>query len=904
MRRLLATLLFGMVWAMSIGAGPASTSATGPTTGPSSRSSTQPDTARAAAEAKQRADTQRRQEQEKANSRLAALSSEAESAAGELTDLTNKFVADGITAEIDQESGLWSRQREIDGRLKETDGILAGAPTLENLRQQQAALNEDQRQLTEWADQLKHRDDVLLDGIRKLETQRTKWSAYQDELAAIRVNRQATTAAATTTSATQPADVLGRFTQRVDTVLKQNSDLAQRYEWEHTRISDTLTLTISGIQLSVKDSLTAINVAQRQARDRLLYRDSPGLWTALLHPMVYGDVTEQGTNTLTSQSLAIRNYTLRQWRAILLHAAIVTVLAATLIYLCNRTKQWTGSDPTLLAATRVFNTPIATAITASMILTPWIYIAAPRLFWGIVGTAALVPTIMVLRPLIAKSLQPLLYGLAAAVFVNLLLSVVAALPLVYRSLQLVQMGGAAVFFLWFLRTRRGTTDDPNRPPLPRWAVLGARLGLAITVFAGLANVFGYVSLSRLIGSGLITAAYLGVLLDTSVHVIDALLLGISHVKPISTLGMVQRHRPLLLSRLHKLLVVLAIGLWGFFTLDALTIRQSVFDTVANVWNFPQNTSANAIKTNAPDPSNASTSTPQPETSNVDVNLTLQGVTNSPVNIVGTVKVPMAKPDAPPPTDANSPRALLTVGGVILFVLSIAGSIYAARFIAFLLDEDVYPRLNLARGMPYAISTLLKYIVLAVGFTLAIVNLGFDPTKLAILASAFSIGLGFGLQNIVNNFVGGLILLFERPVQVGDVIELDNITGVVSRIGIRASVIRTPLAAEIIVPNGRLISDRVVNWTLSNRQRGIELPVTIAAGPEPQQVIKLLISAAKQHPLVAAYPAPQAYFTDFSGGGLKFEVRCWTNRFEDWATVRSEVAMAVNATLLKENVQLK
>jgi small-conductance mechanosensitive channel len=292
---------------------------------------------------------------------------------------------------------------------------------------------------------------------------------------------------------------------------------------------------------------------------------------------------------------------------------------------------------------------------------------------------------------------------------------------------------------------------------------------------------------------------------------------------------------------------------------------------------------------------------------VTANLTITGPSIGTVNASGTINVPgLGKPAAAAPaTDANDPAALFYVGGVVLFVLSIVASIYVARFIAFLLDEDVYPRLHLARGMPYAITTLLRYVILAVGFSLAIVNLGYgDPTKLTILVSAFSIGLGFGLQNIVNNFVSGLILLFERPVQVGDVIELDNVTGVVSRIGIRASVIRTPLAAEIIIPNGRLISDRVVNWTLSNRQRGVELPVTVEAGTEPQKLIQLLAATARAHPLVAAYPAPQAYFTDFSGGGMKFEVRAWTNRFEDWTQVRSELAVAVNAMLLKEKITLK
>jgi small-conductance mechanosensitive channel len=510
---------------------------------------------------------------------------------------------------------------------------------------------------------------------------------------------------------------------------------------------------------------------------------------------------------------------------------------------------------------------------------------------------------MVLRPLIERPLRPLLYGLAGATFVNLLLSVVAGLPLVYRLLFLVQMFGAALFFIWFLRSGRELAKEPSKPQMRRAAVAGARLGLALTVFAFAANVFGFVSLSRLIGGALITSAYLGVLLDTSVHVMDALLLGASHIRPLTAIGMVQRHRPLLLRRLHVLFCVLAIWLWAFFTLDALSIRTAVMTRAEAVWAWPKDVDE-VFRTPAAKAVVADTLTGRAGDDD-----TPDGVASPTTAPAAVAPVPLPQPAAspaePPKGDPGTLSNTLYVGGVISFALTLIASYYVARFIAFLLDEDIYPRLHLARGIPYAISTLLRYVVLAVGFTLAIAKLGYnDLTQLTILVSAFGVGLGFGMQNIVNNFVSGLILLFERPVQVGDVIELDNFTGVVSRIGIRASVVRTALASEIIVPNGRLISDRVINWTLSNRQRGVELSITFEAGPDPQKIIALLVATAKSLPMVAAYPSPQAFFTDFAGGGLKFEVRAWTNRFEDWAQVRSELAVAINAMVVKEELKLK
>ncbi|MDB5325152.1 MAG: putative Mechanosensitive ion channel [Phycisphaerales bacterium] len=855
MRRLFATLV---VWAILISTASAQTAATAPAStqntatqatttqatttqaaGPATTQSTQPasrPSTRAGRqnEAEKKESDKRRAEVARLNGLLNDISGSADDAANTIRTIQTRFSASNITSEVDH--GLPVLMDQIGSQLDENSRLLASAPSLETLRSLEAAWAEPERSLSGWLGDLSRRDEVLSDGQHKLDDLQTLWQTRRDTAKAISSN---------------PEDV-EKAISRIDQLIEPIGLLQDNLNWEHDRLNN-LQITMRNQQIRVRDSLAALNEAETRARDKLLQQDSPPLWNALLNPSAQANVAEQGRNSFGNQWRLLINYLQTHRTQMLLHGAGVLALAAVLVWLRRQTRQWTANDPSLLAATRVFQTPIATALTASMILTPWIYISAPRLFWGILGTAALLPTIMVLRPLIERSLRPLLYGLAGAIFVNLLLSVVAALPIVYRGLFLVQMGGATVFFLWFLRTGKGVPGDPQRPPLRKAAVIGARFGLAVTVVASVANIFGFVSVARLIGNALLTSAYLGVLLDTSVFVVDALLLGASHLKPISTLGMVQRHRPLLLKRTHVLLVLLAIGLWGYFTLESLSIRQPLIAASTTVWNWPRSTAETAIA--ATQPATAET--------------------------------------------------LLTVGGVISFIITVAASIYVSRFIAFLLDEDVYPRLHLARGMPYAISTLLRYVILAIGFSLAIVKLGYgDPTKLTILVSAFSIGLGFGLQNIVNNFVSGLILLFERPVQVGDVIELDNVTGVVSRIGIRASVIRTPLAAEIIVPNGRLISDRVVNWTLSNRQRGIELPLTVAPGTDPQQMIKLLIATAKAHPLVAAYPAPQAYFTEFSGGGMKFEVRCWTNRFEDWSCVRSEVAMAINAALLKDNIQLK
>jgi small-conductance mechanosensitive channel len=247
---------------------------------------------------------------------------------------------------------------------------------------------------------------------------------------------------------------------------------------------------------------------------------------------------------------------------------------------------------------------------------------------------------------------------------------------------------------------------------------------------------------------------------------------------------------------------------------------------------------------------------------------------------------------------------ISPGDVVLFGVTIWASFFVSRMVRFILEEDVYSRVKLAPGLYYSISKMVNYAILVLGFFIGIAMLGFDLTKLTILVGAFGVGLGFGLQNIINNFVSGLILLFERPVKVGDVVQLAGSEGVVKHIGIRASVVRAPNGSEAIVPNGSLISDTVTNWTHSDRLRRIDLPVAVACPADAIRVMELLRGAAAGQPQVLKDPPPQVLLGGVAGDSMSFELRIWTNQPEDWAQTRSELALAVRATLAEHNVAVK
>lgn len=246
---------------------------------------------------------------------------------------------------------------------------------------------------------------------------------------------------------------------------------------------------------------------------------------------------------------------------------------------------------------------------------------------------------------------------------------------------------------------------------------------------------------------------------------------------------------------------------------------------------------------------------------------------------------------------------ISLGGVVGFVVTLWAAFAVSRFIRFLLEEDVMTRVDLPRGVPRAINIIIHYVLVILAFLLAVSAAGVDLGKLTILAGAFGLGIGFGLQNIINNFVSGLILLFERPIQIDDTVEVGTLIGQVKRIGIRSSTVRSYTGAEVIVPNANLVSNEVINWTLSDRKRRLTVAVGVAYGTDPELVLETLCNVAAAHEKVMDDPAPWALFTGFGESSLDFEIRFWVLQFEDGMQVASDVSVGINRALADASIEI-
>jgi len=246
---------------------------------------------------------------------------------------------------------------------------------------------------------------------------------------------------------------------------------------------------------------------------------------------------------------------------------------------------------------------------------------------------------------------------------------------------------------------------------------------------------------------------------------------------------------------------------------------------------------------------------------------------------------------------------ITLGSIVLFVFSIWIAFWLARTIRVVLQDEILPKMALPRGVGNSISTLSYYALVTIGIFVALAAAGFELSQLSIIVGALSLGIGFGLQNVVNNFVSGLILMFERPVQPGDVVEVSGTSGKVREIGMRATTLTTFEGADVVVPNGTLLSEKLINWTLSDMNRRIDVNIGVAYGSNPRQVMEVLMDVARGTPGIAPQPEPAAVFTGFGASSLDFGIRAWTNDFGDWVAIRSEMSLRVYDALAAASIEI-
>jgi len=219
---------------------------------------------------------------------------------------------------------------------------------------------------------------------------------------------------------------------------------------------------------------------------------------------------------------------------------------------------------------------------------------------------------------------------------------------------------------------------------------------------------------------------------------------------------------------------------------------------------------------------------------------------------------------------------ISLWSILYLVVFLVVLFWSARRVQRWLAERVLVRTGMDAGARQAAGTIARYVLLLVGLLVLVQTAGIDLTTFNVLAGAIGIGVGFGLQNVVSNFIAGLIIMFERPIKVGDRIVVDKVDGDVIEIGARSTTILTNDNITIIVPNSRFITESVVNWQYQDKKVRFKIPVSVAYGSDALKVRDLLLQVANADPEVLEVPEPTVRLLEFGDNGLHFELRAWSS----------------------------
>lgn len=520
--------------------------------------------------------------------------------------------------------------------------------------------------------------------------------------------------------------------------------------------------------------------------------------------------------------------------------AIVQVLLLPLIaWLVLRNRRTSQKGTQPRKITRALRRPISAWLLLSMLSVLVFEPDAPLLVEEFALLIALVPVLRLLPSGVLRS-----FGIWPYIAIALYVIDRVGLAVV------ADIGPYRLFLLLLNVLALGLTFRMLRRPLPSTSAKPDRnLQRAIRPLGGLVflmlsvaavcNIEGNISMAETLTSGVIDSGYMALLLYASVTVCIGIFRAVLSQPECANRRLVLQHGPVLHAAWRRLLVLSASLGWLLYSLDRFRLLRPLHGIGSSILQF--------------------------------------GIE------IGEVSI--------------------HIGDILVFLFASWLAFWAARIVRRLLRDELSGHAGLPRGVGNSISSLSYYSVLLLGILVALSAAGFKVSQLTLVFGALGVGIGFGLQTVVNNFVSGLVLMFERPIQPGDVVDAAGSSGTVREIGLRATTIRTFDGAEVIVPNGLLLSGNLTNWTMFDQNRRIEIAVGVAYGSDPSQVLTILNAAACTTPGVADQPAPTSMMTSYGDSALHFIVRAWTTDITTWASVRGELLARALAGLQAAGISI-
>jgi small-conductance mechanosensitive channel len=572
---------------------------------------------------------------------------------------------------------------------------------------------------------------------------------------------------------------------------------------------------------------------------RLSMIDTEPLWLAWQDPQ-FSRIELEGTAAgLQSETAFLEDWGKANRERVRVYQACGLLLLPFLLWLSRRSRRVVSADAETTAATRALQRPVSAWFVLLLVGVPFLFPDAPMILHQIALLLALVPVLRLLPLEVYAVLGAGPYIATALYLLYRLGFLLVGEPLYYRVHMLVVAALTAIAITWRLLTFR-FAGQSDAGYRGRDAVRALGwLAVAALVVAIVANVFGNVSLAEMLCGAVLDCVYVALALFAGTNVLVSMIRLALARKTLTRFRVVTQHAGPLLASITRLVTLGALVTWVVIALSEFRVARPAFAQLKVILDYPL--------------------------------------------AIGQVSV--------------------SAGGILLFGLSVWVSFWLAKTVRLILQDEVMPKMDLPRGVGNSISTLTYYAMIMGGIFFALAAAGFELSQLALVVGALGVGIGLGLQNVVNNFVSGLILMFERPIQPGDVVEVSGTQGKVREIGMRATTLTTFEGADVVVPNGTLLSEKFVNWTLSDMNRRIDVNVGVAYGSNPRQVMQLLLDVAKSTPGVTGNPEPNVVFVGFGASSLDFSIRAWTGDFGDWVNIRSEMSARLYEALAAAGIEI-
>ncbi|MGL6111718.1 MAG: mechanosensitive ion channel family protein, partial [Rubrivivax sp.] len=593
----------------------------------------------------------------------------------------------------------------------------------------------------------------------------------------------------------------------------------------------------NALQAQLQDGLSEVSAQVADQDRRLVTMDSLPMWQAASEPNRLDPWSAGLRRSLDIETAFARDYDAAHVRLRLGLMALGLLLLPLMFWLKRRANLLVAAgqlgEPARLALAR----PWAAWLLLVAAIAVLYDVQGPHLRQQLVMLLAWIPVFGLLQRRILSVVGPWAYLSAVFYFLNVMVSLLIASPMLLRFALLAITLLMLLPLAWHVqRSRRVVVESDNPLQTRLWNLL-RWLACAVLVAAAASNILGNVSLAAMLVSATLDSSYAALAMLAGSKVLLALFQVLLAGPTVSRLA--ARYSASLVPSVVSLGRNLLVLGWLIFTLQAFRIYR------------PLSTFLLSVLTH----------------------------------------------------EFKLGELTLSLGSVVSFAVATWAAFWLARTIRQVLAEDVLPALSLPRGVGSSISSLSYYSILFLGLLAALAAAGFQVGQLTIIFGALGVGIGIGLQDVVRNFVSGLILMFERPIQRGDTVEVAGMEGTVREIGLRATIVTTFDGADVVVPNGMLLADKLVNWTLNGTRRRVTMNVSTGFSAAPQRTIEVLLAIARGVNGVAQMPAPAVIMTGMAPGELLFNVRVWTTDFSDWIDVRTELTMKIRDGLAEAGIEV-